>query len=59
MVQQEVIKLFNHATSVFKPWKPDTKKTIQRCTENDLLSMNLAKLAKTPEDMAKLTAVIN
>jgi hypothetical protein len=53
-LEEELIRKFNHKSSVFQPWKPDTSKTIAKCVANDLLGMNIGKLIKTSEEHAKL-----
>lgn len=58
LISSEVERVFNKDASVFKPWKPDNAASLSKCTDNDLLAMNLAKLVKEETEMTKLKNVI-
>jgi hypothetical protein len=54
MIEQAIERVFNKDASVFAPWKPDNPTIISKCTINDMVSMNLGKMLKSPEDITKL-----
>jgi hypothetical protein len=58
VMASDIERKFFRPKSVFAPWKPDNAKIINTCTETDLLAMNISKIIKTPEDLAKLTKAI-
>ena len=44
--------------SVFKPWRPDTKKTIEDCIRYDLENWKVFRICKNPEDLQRCEELI-
>ena len=44
-------KVFRHEMSVFKPWRPDTKRTIEDCVRCDMENWKIYRICKSPEDL--------
>ena len=55
---QEIERKFKKDASVFKDWKADTAKSLEKCAEIDSTFMNLGKLIKEETELYKVYKVI-
>ena len=53
-----VERLFDHATSVFKEWKPDSPFVISKVLEHDFGYWKAANFCKDPEELERVKVVM-
>ena len=51
-------KVFRHEMSVFKPWKPDNKRSIEECVRCDMENWKIYRICKNPEDLQRCEELI-
>jgi hypothetical protein len=56
-VQKE--RLFDHAKSVFRDWRPDNQAMLAKCLEHDFKYWKVANFCKDPEEYEKVKPVIS
>ena len=58
LVSNEIERIFNLESSVFKLWRADTKKGLDSCLDNDSLSMRLGKVIKDDSEKESLMKMV-
>lgn len=56
-VQKE--RLFDHAKSVFREWRPDNEAMLAKCLEHDFTHWKVANFCKDPDEAEKVKRVIS
>ena len=51
-------RLFDHAKSVFREWRPDTSATLAKCLENDVKYWKTANFCKNPDEAEAVKRVV-